>query len=79
MSGMSVMFIVASCLNDEEFEEIAPAMGMASDDRESFECVMQAMGGPEGMAATIAAEDEASFAALFGAVFTCGLQMGPGP
>ena len=75
MSGMSVMFIVASCLNDEEFEEIAPAMGMASDDRESFECVMQAMGGPEGMAATIAAEDEASFAALFGAVFTCGLQM----
>ena len=79
VGAMSVMFIMASCLNEEEFEEIAPAMGMASDDRESFECVMQTMGGPEGMAATFAAEDEASFAALVGAIFTCGLEMGPGP
>ena len=75
VGGMSAMFLSMSCLNEEEFDALAPALGMTRDDLDSFFCVMEELGGPEGMAAVMSAEDESGFMALFGAAMGCGLQM----
>ena len=79
IGGMSAMFLTIACLSDEEFAAAAPALDMSPDDRESLNCVMENLGGPEGMAETLGKGDESSFMALFGAAMGCGLQMeGPG-
>lgn len=76
MAGsMSALFVSISCLNDEEFEAVGPGLGMTLDDRESLQCVMDALGGPEGMAATLGSGDEAAFMSLFGAAVGCGLEL----
>ena len=77
IGGMSGMLLTLSCLNEEEWETAAPALGMQPGERENLQCVMEQMGGPEGMAATLGAGDESSFMALFGAAMGCGLQMEP--
>ena len=79
VGSMSAMFLSLSCLNEEEFEAAGPEIGMTQEDLESFDCVMQEMGGPAGMAAALEAEDESGIMALFGAAFACGLDMEPGP
>ena len=82
MAGaMSAMFLLVSCLTDEEFEAVGPAMDMTPEDREGLECLMNEMGGPGGMAEALGAEDGSGFMALFGAAIGCGLDMeglGPG-
>ena len=75
IGGMSAMFLTMACLSDEEFAAAAPALGMSPDDRESLQCVLEQLGGPEGMAETLGKGDESSFMALFGAAMGCGLQM----
>jgi hypothetical protein len=75
IGSMSAMFLTMACLSDEEFTAAAPALGMSPDDRESLNCVMEQLGGPEGIAETLGAGDESSFMALFGAAMGCGLQM----
>ena len=75
VGSMSAMFLTVSCLSEEEFAVAGPALGMAPDERESLQCVLEQLGGPEGMAETLGAGDESSFMALFGAAMGCGLQM----
>ena len=53
-------------------EAAAPALDM--EDRESFQCALEQLGGPEGMAETLGSGNENSFMALFGAAMGCGLQ-----
>ena len=77
IGSMSAMFLTMACLSDEEFTAAAPALGMSPDDRESLNCVMEQLGGPEGIAETLGKGDESSFMALFGAAMGCGLEMGP--
>ena len=83
MAGsMSALFLTVSCLNEEEFAATGPSLGMSPADRESLQCVMETLGGPEGMAALIGSEDEAAFMGVFGAAAECGMEMGengPGP
>ena len=82
VGGMSAFFLSLSCLNDEEFAAAAPALDMTSEDRESLDCVLEQLGGPEGMAAVFSAEDESAVMELFGALMGCGMSMeggGPGP
>ena len=75
IGGMSAMFLTMSCLNEEEFEAAAPALDMTPEDRESLECILERLGGPEGMAEVLAGQEEAAFMALFGAAMGCDLQM----
>ena len=75
VGSMSAMFLTVSCLNDEEMEAAGPALGMTPEDREGLQCLMQELGGPEGLGEIVSAEDEAGFMALFGAAIGCGVQM----
>ena len=76
VGSMSALFLTLSCLNEEEFEAAAPALDMNPEDRESFQCALEQLGGPEGMAETLGSGNENSFMALFGAAMGCGLQIG---
>ena len=76
LGSMSALFLTLSCLNEEEFEAAAPALDMNPEDRESFQCALEQLGGPEGMAETLGSGNENSFMALFGAAMGCGLQIG---
>ena len=77
IAEMAGMFLTLSCLNDEEWQAVAPALDMGPDDRESLQCVLGELGGPEGLAALL---DPAAGPpmALFGAAMSCGLQMDGG-
>ena len=80
VGGMSAFFLSISCLNEDEFAAAAPALDMTPEDRDSLGCVLEQLGGPEGMAEVLSAEDESGVMALFGALLGCGLQMeGAGP
>ena len=75
IGGLSGMLLVISCLNEEEYAAAANVLDMNPDDYESLQCVVEQMGGPEGMAETLGAGDERSLMAFFAASFECGLQM----
>ena len=75
IGGMSAMFLTLACLSEEEFEVVGPALGMNPEERESLNCVLVELGGPEGMAEVLGTGDESSFMALFGAAMGCGLQL----
>ena len=68
MAGTSTFILALTCLNEDEWQAAAPVLGAAPEERENLQCVVEEMGGPEGFAETLAAGDEASFMALFGAV-----------
>ena len=79
ITGMAGMFLTLSCLNDEEWEAVAPALEMGPDDRESLQCLLAELGGPDGLAAMLGdAEAAGPPMALFGAAIQCGLQMDGG-
>ena len=75
IGGLSALFVTMSCLNDEEFEAAAGPLDINPEDRESFQCVVQQLGGPEVMAQTLSSSGEAGFMAIFGAAIGCGLQL----
>ena len=65
----------------DELAEAHPQLELTPEDRDGLECLMSELGGPEGMTETLGAEDGSGFMALFGAAFTCELDMegfGPG-
>ena len=82
MAGSMAAFSVAvACLNDKEWAEAAPRLGMEPEDRDGMVCVMAALGGPTEMAtamtevvrAGVVAEDTA----LFAAGLECGMETPP--
>ena len=75
VGSMSAFFISIGCLNEQELAAAAPSLGMAPEDIESLGCVMEQLGGPEGMADVLGSQDEAAFMTLFGAAMGCGLQL----
>lgn len=78
MGGMAAFFLTISCLSEEEWQTAAPSLGMNPDDRKGFECVMQELGGPEGMAAALQPADGGPPMAFFAAAQKCEIAMGPG-
>ena len=72
-------FITLACLNQEEWAAAAPALDMDPGDQESAMCVLERMGGPEGMVAVLGEDAETGAMALFGTVVECGLEDGPEP
>ena len=79
VGSMSAFFISIGCLNEEELAVAAPSLGMTPEDIESLGCVMEQLGGPEGMSEVLGSQDEAAFMTLFGAAMGCGLQFEGAP
>ena len=80
MAGsMSAFLLTVGCLNEAEWSAAAPALDMNPSDRESLQCVMTAMGGPEGMAMALQPDNAGSILALLRAAMGCGLPLEGGP
>ena len=73
MTGMVGMFLTLACLNEEEWQSTAPALDMGPDDRESLQCVLEKLGGPEGLAESLDPEAGPPMAFL-GAAMSCGME-----
>lgn len=58
IGSMSAFMLTLSCLNEEEWQAAAPALGMNPGDRERLQCVLEELGGPRGMAALLGSQDE---------------------
>ena len=78
MGGMAAFFLTLSCLSEEEWQTAAPSLDMNPDDRKGLECVMNELGGPEGMAAALQPADGGPPMAFFAAAQKCEIAMGPG-
>ena len=82
VNSMSAFMLTLSCLNDAEWQAASAATGMDPGEREDFQCVMDQLGGPEGMAAALQSEDGSGFIQILSAAIACGVQMeslaGPG-
>ena len=78
VGGISAMMVTLSCLNDAEWQAASTVLGMDPGQRESAQCAMEQLGGAEGLATALQAEDGSGFVALLSAALVCGLQMEPG-
>ena len=72
VQGMAGLLITLSCLNEEEWQAASPAMDLQPDGREGLQCVMNKLGGPEGVAASLESKEEEPPLALFNAAAECG-------
>ncbi len=75
VGAMSAMLLTTSCLNDEELMAAGSTLGITPEDRDGVLCVMEQVGGPDGMAEILSAEDESGIMTLFQATFACGLDL----
>ena len=79
IEGMSVFFLTTSCLNETEWLAASGALQMDPGQRESMQCTVQEMGGPEAMAQALQSEDGTGIFSLMSAALQCGLQMEMSP
>ena len=79
VAAMVNFMVSLSCLSEEEFQVTAPAMGMALEERENFEGVLERVGGQDALAALLTPAAEFPVA-LLEAALECQVQMlGPLP
>ena len=78
VGGMSAIMVTLSCLNDAEWQAASAVLGVDPGQRESAQCAMEQLGGPEGLVEALQSEDGSGFVALLSAAFACGLQLEPG-
>ena len=77
MVGLMVGFFSGlACLNEAEFQAASPALELGSTDRQDLQCLLDQLGGPEGLAALMQ-PDAGPPLALFGAAVTCNLSLSP--
>ena len=55
--GMAGFLITLSCLNEEEWQTASPALDLPPERREAMQCVMNMLGGPEGIAASLESKE----------------------
>ena len=79
VQGMAGLLITLSCLNEEEWQAASPALDLQPEGREDLQCVMNKLGGPEGVAASLESKEGEPPLALFKAAAECGLTMMGGP
>ena len=77
IQGMAGFLITLSCLNEEEWQAASP--DLQPEGREGLQCVMNMLGGPEGVAASLEAKEGEPPLAFFSAAAECGLTMMGGP
>ena len=70
------VFVTIACLNDEEWETTAMVMGVDPSGQETMMCLLEEIGGIEGMTAALEAGDDGSIMTLLAArAAGCGLEM----
>ena len=79
VKGMAGLLITLSCLNEEEWQAASPALDLQPEGREALQCVMNKLGGPEGVATSLESKEGEPPLALFKAAAECGLTMMGGP
>ena len=72
----AVEIVAYACLNDEDWQAVASARGLDPSVRELFQCMMDALGGPEGTAVKLRSGDDAALSYFFTASTGCGLELG---
>ena len=70
---LSGYFTAAACLNQEEWDATAADLGLDPGDQETFQCFLEAVGGPEALAAALEGTDQAGSVSLYPAMMGCGL------
>jgi hypothetical protein len=74
VGAMTGLFAILSCLSTDEFQAAGPALGMGPDDYQGFKCVLDALGGPEELAALMQ-PDAGPPLTFFSAAMACNLQL----
>ena len=77
--SMTAFFLTLTCLNEREWEAAAPSLGVSPEDREGMKCLLEAVGGPEGLAEAMQPENEADISALMDPEMGCRLPMDSEP
>ena len=73
---MAGLIIGLACLNEEEWQAASPALDLPPEGREPLQCVMNLLGGPEGVEASLESKEGEPPLALFNAAAECGMVMG---
>ena len=76
---MAGLIIVLACLDEPEWQAASQTLDLAPEGREAMQCVMNMLGGPEGIAASLESKEGEPPLALFSAVAKCGLTIMGGP
>ena len=79
IQSMAGLLITLSCLNEEEWEAASPALDLQPGSREALQCVMDKLGGPEGVEESLESKEGEPPLAFFRAAAECGLMMMGGP
>ena len=79
MGSTAALFLTLSCLSEEEYRDMAPALGMNPNDHEALRCVTERLGGPGGVTEALQPADGGPPLAFFGAAMGCGVSMEAGP
>ena len=74
-SSMAALSVTMACLNDEEWDQAAPAVGISEEERAQAQCLMAGLGGPRQMAEAMQAAGEGDSTKLAEAGAVCGLNM----
>ena len=70
-SAVASFTTVITCMNDQEWNRVAPRMGMEPEERETLICITEAMGGLQGMAQAFNEEEKATMVRFLGAAIAC--------
>ncbi len=76
--AMVSSMVSLGCLNESEFQSAGPAVGAGDEEYETFQCVLDHVGGPEKLADLLHVEG-GSPAPLFEAAFECQVQVSGSP
>ena len=74
LGDITAFLLTLSCLNEEEWQAVGPSLEMGPDDRESLQCLINELGGSEGIAAALQPDDGGPPTDYIRAKIACGLQ-----
>ena len=74
VGNMAPLLLTLSCLNEEEWQAVGPSLEMGPDERESLQCLINELGGSEGIAAALQPDDGGPPTDYIRAKIACGLQ-----
>ena len=75
VQGIAGILITLSCLNEEEWQAASPALDLPPEGREAMQCVMNRLGEPEGIVASLESKEGKPPLAFFSAAAECGIGM----
>ena len=70
---MAGIIIVLACLDEPEWQTASQTLDLPPDERETLQCTMNLLGGPEGIVAAMESKEGEQPTAFFNAATQCGL------